>query len=182
MAKSEEITISSGQPLASVQVVGINGGGAQEPAQTQDALNAEKAQLRSALAALQQGAGKLAELSDQITGELEQQLLDLAVEIAGKVLMQEIQAERYNVEPLVKEALSHFSNTSQIVVHLHPEDYAQCELAKQSQDTAEGGGVRFVSDPGVRRAQCILETSDAMVESSVESHLEDVAETLKRPE
>lgn len=42
--------------------------------------------------------------------------------------------------------------------------------------------MRFVADPSVERGQCILETDEGVIESSVADHLASVAEALKEPE
>jgi len=152
-----------------------------DPAELREALKAEYGCLLRARKALEQALEELPRLRSEIIREAEQQLLELALEIARKVLMQEIDAERYRIDPIVKEALLHVPVRQDVTVHLHPDDWARCQMAEESEGSS-GGNVRFVADPGVRRAECLLETSEGIVESAVEGHLGRIAETLNASE
>ena len=142
----------------------------------------ERNRLRSALAAMEQGAEKLAEFRQKMLQEVEEQLLELATGIAKKVLMQEIQAGRYDIEPIVKEALCHVPARQDLVIRLNPQDHAQCEMARQGAEVGQVSNIRFIADPSIRPAECVIETAEGVVQSSVEAHLEDVSELLKAPE
>ena len=61
---------------------------------------------------------------------------------------------------------------------MNPEDLAQCPMAATEADQKEQGKVKFVADPTIRRAQCVVETPDGLVELDVESHLQQIAEAL----
>jgi flagellar assembly protein FliH len=150
--------------------------------QARKLLDDERSQLLQARKALEDGLQKLRPLQEQMVKEAEGQLLKLAVDIARKVLMQELQAGRYEIDPIVKEALLHAPVRQDVVVHLHPEDWSRCRMAREQGEATQAGSVRFVADPSVQRAQCVLETAEGIVESSVEAHLEGIAEALKVPE
>jgi len=150
--------------------------------QMQRRLDAEITQVRSTCNALNAAVLKLQELQENFVKQAEEQLLELAIEIAGKVLVQEIRAERYEIDPIVREAISRIPTRTDVVVHLHPDDLARCELAQQEDGTDQAASIRFVADPGVQRAECLLKTSQGSVESSVKQHLSDIAEALKNPE
>ncbi len=122
---------------------------------------------------------KLSRLREKMIRESERQLVELALEIARKVLMQEVQAGRYEIDPIVKEALLHVRTRQDVLVRLHPDDWAACQTAREAEGSAGAGNVRFVADPSVRRAACLLETSEGMVESTMEANLENIAEALK---
>ena len=109
----------------------------------------------------------------------ETQVVDLSIEIARKVMMQEIQAGRYQIEPIVRESLSRVPSLQDVVVHLNAEDLARCPLAGGEGELA---GVQFVADATVPRGECLVETGEVVVESSIEAHLDGVAEALKKPE
>jgi flagellar assembly protein FliH len=145
---------------------------AEEQRQTQ----AERTSLASARQALAQATQQVEGFRAELLAEAEGQLLTLAVEIARKVLMQEIQAERYQIDPIVTEALRRVPSRGGVVVHLNPGDCARCEAAvKKDGDPQQ---VRFVADVNVQPAECLLETPEGIVESSVEGHLVAIAEGL----
>jgi flagellar assembly protein FliH len=132
---------------------------------------------RTAIDALEAALVEAHELRGQILAEAEEQLVDLAVDIARKVLAQEIEAGRYEIEPIVTEALKRVPARRDVVVHLHPEDHARCMEAREGRES--DGPVTYKADASVGRAGCVLETDEGVIESSVEPHLEDIREALK---
>ena len=151
-------------------------------AETRRQIEREKAQLSSARNALVDAAGKLAEYQAAIFAQAEAQLVDLAVEIARKVVMQEIEADRVRIDPVIKEALSRRPRGGEgdVTVRLNPEDLKRCELAGGGEAVA--GTVHFVADPAVGRAECVLETPEGVIESSPGTHLAEIADVLKGEE
>lgn len=145
-------------------------------------LQAERAALSQAVQALQAAAGRLDRLQADLLAEAEGQLVTLAVEIARKVLMQEIQAGRCQIEPIVQEALRRIPARHEVTVHLNPDDLARCRMAQGLGPQNDGGSVRFLADPKVSRGECLLATPEGIVESTVEGHLQDVVEALNAPE
>ncbi len=143
-------------------------------------LEQERERLAQARQALAAAGGRFRQLQADLIAEAEQQLLDLALDIARKVLMQEIQAGRYEIDPIVTEAMRHVPSRRDVVVHLHPDDYAQCRAAEQLGDDSDG--IRFLADPNVGRAECLLETREGVVESAVEPGLARVSEALRNAE
>ncbi len=143
---------------------------------------ADLTSLRVAKTAMEKAVGECHKARENIIEQTEGQLLDLSIEIARKVLMQEIQAQRYQIEPIVREALSRIPDRMEVAVHLHPDDLSHSELAGQDQSDLARPGVRFIADPGVKRGECLLETSEGTVKSTVEEHLVEITKTLKNPE
>ena len=132
-------------------------------------------------AALVSGLKQVAELRDSVIKAAEQQIVQLAIDVARKVLMQEIQAGRYEIDPIVQAALAQVTSWQEVVVHLNPEDFARCRQAQEnSQD--DSSGARFVADPAVRRSECVLETAQGVVRSATEEHLREIASALQEPE
>lgn len=149
---------------------------------SQTRLDAERAEVSQAHTALQDALAQFNQLRADMLQEAEDQLVDLAVEIARKIMAQEIQAEKHQIDPIVKEALSNVPACKEVVVRLHAEDLSRCELAEQSDGDSPGQSLRFVADPNVPRAGCVLETSQGIVESAPEPQLARVAQALKGPQ
>jgi flagellar assembly protein FliH len=149
-------------------------------AEQQRQTQAEGTRLASACQALTRAAQQVEGFRAELLAEAEGQLLSLAVEIARKVLMQEIQAGRYQIDPIVAEALRRVPAHGGVVVHLNPGDCAQCQAAARQE--GEAPQVRFVADVNVQPGECLLETPEGIVESSVEGHLAAIAEGLGKPE
>lgn len=189
-AKQTEIELPG--LIGSVSVIGPgNDGGDQgDPGnRTDPAAGAEitaelarqRAALQSARAALASGAAELVEFRKKLIEETDEQLFMLAMGIAKKVLAQEIQAGRYDIEPIVREALCQVPTHQDVVIRLNPADYTQCEMAHDQDGAGAGGGVRFLSDPNIAPAECLVETPEGAVDSSCEARLAEIAEVLRTP-
>ena len=142
----------------------------------------ERAALNHALAALHSGLEQISTLREEILKDAEAQLVELAVDIARKVLMQEIQAGRYAIDPIVQAALRQVPPRQDVTAHLHPEDWARCQMVRESSSNPAAGYIRFVADPGVPRAECLLETPEGIVQSAVDEHLERITDALRHVE
>ncbi len=138
-------------------------------------LEQNRQQLASAAAALQEGLTQLAQLKSQTIHAAEGQLVELAMNIASRVLMQEIKAGRYEIDPIVQEALASVSAHQNVTVRLHPDDLSRCSLATAAAD----GGPSFVADPSIARAHCRIETPEGTVESDIDSHLRAIGEEFR---
>ncbi len=140
----------------------------------------ERRRLQQACKALDDAAGKLQRLHEDLLVKAEEQLLGLSLDIARKVLVQEIQAGRYEIDPIVAEAMKQLPARCDVTVHLHPDDHARCKTAQEL--SGDSQSIRFVADADVVPGECFLETPEGTVETSVETQLAQIAEVLKQPE
>jgi flagellar assembly protein FliH len=127
--------------------------------------------------AFQAGLKQIDSLRQEIVIESEQKVLRLALDVARKVLMQEIRTERYEIDPIIRESLGHVPARQDVVVHLNPADHKRSEMVREN-DSANGGKIRYVADPSIKPAECVLETDQGIVESVVEDHIEDIEQQL----
>jgi len=172
---------------ASAQTAGAGAADPPDRPEPDQQLAAERAELSQARQALQDGLEKLQTLRAELIRQAEQQLVELALDIARTALMQEIQAGRYEIDPIVKAALQRVPPRQTVVAHLHPEDWARCQMARDSGGTAGppsrvAGEIHFVADPSVPRAECVLETPEGSVQSALDDHLDRIGEALSSPE
>ena len=96
--------------------------------------------------------------------------------------MQKVEDGAYEIESIVKEALNNAPTRQDIVVHLNPEDLAHCQKAQQDEPDGALTGVKFVSDPNIGRAECLLESPKGIIESLINEHLERIGKALKKAE
>jgi len=138
-------------------------------------------QIAHARGALEAAVEQFQTLQAEFFAQAETQLVGLAVEIARKVLAQDVQGENYRVDPIVTEALASVGRCGQIVVHLNSADLARCEQAAQSASDP-AAKVCFVADDTLPPAGCRLETGEGTVVSSIDGRLEKVSRALTNPE
>lgn len=148
--------------------------------QARKEIEAERRRLQQACKALAGAVQQLQHAQAELAAKAEEQLLALALDIARKVLAQEIQAGRYEIDPIVTEALRQLPARCDVTVRLHPDDHAQCKAALELGGDSES--IRFVADANVLRGECFLETSEGTVDAGVETQLGEIAEALRQPE
>jgi len=113
--------------------------------------------------------------------EYRQHIAKLAVEIARKILVQKVKEGDYQIETIVAEALKNAPTQQEIVIRLNPKDlarYQQIQQETKGQAAAESYGVKFVADPLIGPAECVVETPKGKIESLIDEHLEQVERAL----
>jgi len=146
------------------------------------ALEAERVALARARGALATAAAHTADLQTRILVEVEDHLLDLAVDIARKVIAQEVGAGRCDIEPIVREALDRAPPKRECVVHLHPDDLATIEKAGDDKGDVHLAHLHLTADPTVGRGECVVETAEGTVEARTDDRLRQVRAAMKPPE
>jgi flagellar assembly protein FliH len=150
--------------------------------QARQELDAAMACIHSANRALEDALAQFRQVQQESLAESEEQVVELALEVARKVLMQEIQAQRYDIDPIVREALLHVPVRENVVCRLNPQDLTTCEMARKTSTDGHTGEMRFIADPTVPPASCVLETHEGVVRSSVDDHLGEISKALEGEE
>ena len=177
------VTLSLKRPVGSVRILKDYGGVSSETAAAADmAATAELSQqtkkYMQAAAALSGAATKLNAFFENEVRQHNQQIAKLAVEIARKVLMQEVADGHYKIETIVLEALKNAPSRENVVVHLNPADAAFCRQAQEQSDGQLFGDIKIEADPNVKPADCVVVTPRGLVESFTETHLLHIAEAF----
>ncbi len=125
---------------------------------------------------------KLNQFYEKVFAEQKEEIAKLSVEIARKILMQKVEDGDYEIQSIIKEALNIAPKKQDIVVHLNPEDLAECQKALQNEPDGTLKYVKFVSDSNIGRAECLLESPKGTVESLINEHLDRISKALKKAE
>ena len=144
---------------------------------------AQREMFSQACQALNDAAVKLDEFYDKVFTEHAEGVAKLSVEIARKILVQKVENGDYRIESIIKEAMKNAPVRHDVVVHLNPEDYTQSREVLQDQQNEQDGafiGIKFVSDPKIKRAECLLETPKGIVKSLIAENLERIGQALQR--
>lgn len=114
---------------------------------------------------------------NQIDEELAQSLLNLALEVARKMVGETLQVKPEIILNIVNEAigsLPHFNQHAHLV--LHPED---AELVRKHMgDHLAHGGWKLIGDNGVERGGCRVETAHTKVDATVEARWKRIVESI----
>jgi len=109
-----------------------------------------------------------------------EEIAKLSIEIARKILVQKVEKGDYEIETIVKEALKNVPARQEVNVYLNPKDLEQCQTALQSEQESISTDIKFIPDPKIGRAECLVQSSKGTVHSFIEEHLEQIGEALKK--
>ena len=173
-------TINLAQQVTSVKILDELEIPAAEPwVQDLEKQKAEIAQLCQTLNCL---VGELNRFYEQVLAKHKEEIAKLSVEIANKVLMQKVQKGDYQIESIVKEALKNAPARQDVLVHLNPQDLSACQKLQQDDPGSAFAGIKFIADPSIGRAECLLETPKGIIKSFINEHLERISEALQKVE
>lgn len=131
-------------------------------------------QQRNELLELQNGVlQSLRQAALQVARDTENTLLDLAFEVAQKVVA-EIPISRELVEANLRAALAQVQEATRFLIHLHPDDLAL--LRQHGSDLlADPPGpqtMQFVPAPQIARGGCLVKTDFGLIDARRETRLE----------
>ena len=182
---SQTLTVRLEKPIVSVKILDTpasnkqgSEGNNEQIGRTED-LEAKIAAFSHACQIVKDLATKLNQFYDKVFSEHKGEIAKLSVEIARKVLMNKVQKGDYEIESIVKEALKNAPTHQDVVVHLNPEDHAQCQKALQDDAADTLAGIKFVADSNVGRAECRLESPKGIIESLIDENLERIGKALE---
>ena len=166
---SRTVTIRLEEPIASAKLdngAGGRGTAASPEAKQVELLRLQKESLVQVCQALQNAVNKVNEFQENLFKEHKEQIAKLSVEIARKILVQKVQEKDYEIEPIIEEALTNAPTRQDVVVHLNPEDLVQYQQVQQDDPAScrTLADVKFVSDPNIGRAECLLETPKGIID------------------
>jgi flagellar biosynthesis/type III secretory pathway protein FliH len=174
----QTLTVHLEKPIVSVKIAD------NWPLPSCESRNEEGEQIatQNSQATLKALTDKLNQFYDKLFAEHKEEIARLSVEIARKILAQQVQDGDYEIESIVKEALTNAPTRQEVVVHLNPEDLILCQKAQQDEPNGALADIKLISDPNIGRAECLLETPKGIVESLIDEHLERIGKALKTAE
>ncbi len=131
-----------------------------------DALTARIAQLDSILQLLGQPL-------EQLDGEVEKELLHLALAVGKQLARRELRVDPTQVIGIIRESLSQLPiSAREVRVHLHPEDAATVRerLAEPTKERAW----TIVEDPTLSRGGCMVRTETSQIDVRLDSRINAV--------
>jgi len=143
---SQTLTVNFEKPIISAKVIGgftdavesklsdpgrADSGANNEKVLLQD-LEAQKAVFLQACQTLDGVIARLNQFCEKLYAGHREEIARLSVEIARKILMQKVENGDYEIESIIKEALSNTPGSQNVKVHLNPEDLAKCRPTRIS--------------------------------------------------
>lgn len=150
------------------------------PQQGLEQMQNQKAQLDELCSNFKNIVETLAAMQSELFRRHKEDIINLAVEIARKILGHKIEQGDYQIHEVIKNALGDATIQKDIVIRLNPKDYAQIEQLTKASQMDFAKGATFVADAGIGQAQCLIETPKGIVESLIDEHLERISQALKK--
>ncbi|MGH2461097.1 MAG: FliH/SctL family protein [Chloroflexota bacterium] len=132
--------------------------------------------------ALREQAARLSQLLDQATHdlrealfELEPQVIELAMAVAGRVVERELAADPTLVVGVVRAALEAAATLPVIRVRVHPTDEPTLAAIWASLGPTSGGTpVELVADPALQPGGCVVDTASGFVDAQPRTRLDEL--------
>jgi flagellar assembly protein FliH len=157
------------QALQESEARGYEAGLAKAQAETQTALDTSRARVAQLDSILQLLGQPLA----QLDGEVEKELLHLALAVGKQLARRELRVDPTQVIGIIRESLSQLPAAArEIRIHLHPEDAATVRerLAEPTKERAW----TLVEDPTLSRGGCMVRTETSQIDVRLDSRISAV--------
>ncbi len=140
----------------------------------------QKAELSQVCRILNDITDKLNKFYEDVLTKHREEIIGLAIEIARKILVQKVEKGDYEIQTIVTEALKNVPTRHEVSVYLNPKDLEQCQKALENEQEGILTDIKFISDPDIGRAECLVKNPRGTVHSLIEEHLEQIGEALKK--
>jgi len=139
-------------------------------------LEAGTTRAEAMLRRLAQTLDELKALRGTLVRQTEEQMVQLALAIAKKILRREAAVDQDLIVAMARVALERVGESGIATIRLNPEDYAS--TVQRHTDHWAGARVKVVADPSVSRGGCLVESEFGFVDASVDAQFEQVAQAM----
>ncbi|MGC1457576.1 MAG: FliH/SctL family protein [Steroidobacteraceae bacterium] len=140
-------------------------------------LKSQSDALAARVARLEEILNQLCRPLAQLEGEVEEQLVLLALAVGKQLARRELKADPGQIAALIREAVGRLPAAAREVrVHLHPEDAAAIteRLASAGQERAWS----VVEDPTLTRGGCLVRCENSQIDARVESRVNAMVSSM----
>lgn len=116
---------------------------------------------------------QVSSLSGEIIAQSETEMVELALEIAKKIVGREVTIDREVALTLVKIALAKLHNRTFAKVLLNPEDFAYIQSHLEKADFH--GSIELVEDRSISLGGCLIQTETGEIDARIESQFDEIA-------
>lgn len=146
-----------------------------------EALAEAREHCQAGAAALEAAARRLRSLDEEFRTKAGEAIVSLALAVAEHVCRREIRQDPALILSTIREALTLLPGLEEIVVRLHPEQFALIQEHRNellgTQDAMRA--LRLVADPRIEPDGCLVETPGCLVDASLPAQLEEARRRLR---
>jgi flagellar assembly protein FliH len=119
-------------------------------------------------------------LRDKVLRESEDELLNLVIMVARKVILREVSQDRGILSEVIQNAIAGISERDEITVRLNPDDYALATTGRDDSLRRELASDRMSlkPDPSVLSGCCMIDTEMGTINASIDAQLDEIYRRL----
>lgn len=115
-------------------------------------------------------------LDSEINGNLETEVVQLALQVAKKIVAREVTVDPDIALTLVKVSLAKLHNRVVAEIHLHPDDFAYIRERLDGIDYR--GKIELVEDRSISLGGCLIHTETGDIDARIESQFDEISHGL----
>ena len=119
---------------------------------------------------------ELTSLRASMIRQTENQIVELALAVARRVVHREVSLDRNLMIAIVRVALDRLGESAHVTVRLHPEEFEATGAARVAEFA--GSDITFVPDARVGRGGCRVESEMGMLDAGVDAQIQEIARAL----
>ncbi len=116
---------------------------------------------------------------DQMIDSMEVELLDLAVDIAERIIGTELARKSKTYHAFLRQALDNLKKQEKAVVYLNEKEYQQFIVTESFEMPENQGQIRFIGDPKLAPGSCLIETGYSRFDASAATQLDQIRKKAK---
>jgi len=130
--------------------------------------------------ALRSSSETIHNLRDKVLRESEDELIDLVMLVARKVIIREITQDRSILAGVVQNALAGLSARQEITVRINPDDYLLVTSGRDEllQNELLNDRLLLKPDPSVAAGFCLVDTDMGTIDASLDGQLDQLYRSL----
>lgn len=146
----------------------------------QDGKSLAERGLLNVFKSLRTAAEEMLQAREKLLRDSEDDLLQLSMAVARKIINREVAQDRQMVLRLVGLAIENLSEKDELVIRVHPDDHALLTSGMKDQVSRDLAAVSFSfkPDPGIEIGSCQIETQRGTVDAGFEAQLDEVYRRL----
>lgn len=139
-------------------------------------LNENRKKVDKALIDIEKLTKKIVASEKDFLRQAEKRLVNLAIDIAKKIIGHEIKSDKDIVVHIVKESLKQVADKSKISILVNPDDLENIkthrrELMETDRDIEE---LEFTADPRIEPGECFVETKAGSIDGRIDSQIDEI--------
>lgn len=122
---------------------------------------------------------ELSRKPEELLGGMEEELLDLALDVAGKIIGLELSRKNKVYHVFLRKALDRLKKQEKATVYLNEREYQLFVASQPEMFSDESGSIQFIGDDKLAPGSCLIETARGRFDASADVQLDRIGKAMK---